>query len=90
VPASATSQTDWRVASVSRQSYYQAVPDKHKQASKNKGFSYGVYINHNTLEPESDIHVFAMEKSVSVVPMTIDLTAPVALQEVSQFFNGVS
>ena len=45
-------------------------------------------VDYDTLEPGSDIHIFLINKLVSVAPMTIDLTAPVALQEVSDFFDG--
>jgi 5'-nucleotidase len=84
VPATATPQTPWRTASVSRQRYFEAVKPRDKETRGD----YRIYIDHDTLEPDSDIHVFAVEKQVAVVPMTIDLTAPVALESVTRFFNG--
>ena len=45
-------------------------------------------VDYDTLEPGSDIHIFLVDRLVSVVPMTLDLTAPVALTEVADFLNG--
>jgi 5'-nucleotidase len=84
IPATATAQTPWRTAAISRQRYFEPV----KQTGKQPGADYQVYIDHDTLEPDSDIHIFAVEKQVAVVPMTIDLTAPVALESVTKYFNG--
>lgn len=81
VPASATPNTPWRVASISRQRYYHPIPAAPRQ------ISYQRQVQFDTLEPESDVHVFAVDRQVAVVPMTIDMTAPVMLGDVTQFFN---
>jgi 5'-nucleotidase len=88
IPASATPQTEWRMAKISRQRYYQTIPMRQRHVDNPQGFGYRIHINLETLEPESDIYVFAVEKLISVVPMTIDLTAPIELQQASQFFYG--
>ncbi|MBN1991177.1 MAG: 5'/3'-nucleotidase SurE [Anaerolineae bacterium] len=85
VPATATAQTPWRTASISRQRYFESV-----KPQKPSDRDYQIYIDHDTLEPESDIYVFAVDKQVAVAPMTIDLTAPIALESVVRFFNGKS
>lgn len=84
IPALATSQTPWRSATVSRQRYYQPTSVNGKETP---AFSYQVYLDHERLEPGSDIHRFAVEKLIAVVPMTIDMTARVSLEEMDQFFN---
>lgn len=85
IPASATAQTEWRIARVSRHRYYQALPRHLRQPGK---ANYHVHFDLDMLEPDSDIYVFAVDRLVSVVPMTIDLTAPVVLGDVNQFYNG--
>ena len=87
IPATATPQTEWRIARVSRHRYYQSLPRHLRQSGD---ITYKVHFDGDMLEPDSDIYVFAVEKLVAVVPMTIDLTAPVALQDVSQLYNGTS
>jgi 5'-nucleotidase len=79
VPATATADTPWKTGRVSRQRYYEVLPNQDKP----KGVSLGYHtrVNHNNLEPDSDVRIFAVDRQVSVVPMTIDLTAPVDLNE---------
>jgi 5'-nucleotidase len=88
VPAGATPQTPWRIGRISRQRYYEAIPSGRTRLDEQKGISYQVHINHNSLEPDSDIHILAIDRMVAVVPMTIDLTASVPPEELTQFFNG--
>jgi 5'-nucleotidase len=87
VPATATPKTAWRITSISRQPYYRLITQRDKTGDQ-KMIDYEIRINPDTLEPDSDIYIFALEKKVSVAPMTIDLTAPVALENVTKFFNG--
>lgn len=88
IPDSATPDTPWRAATVSRQRYYDPVPSGRKQLEEQKMMDYQVQINYDTLEPDSDIHIFYVERLVAVSPMKIDLTAPVPLDNISRFFNG--
>lgn len=88
VPAGATRQTPWRVGRVSRQRYYETVPSGRTRLDEQKAVTYRVHINPNGLEPDSDIHILTVDKMVAVVPMTIDLTAPIPLPEITRFFDG--
>ena len=87
VPASATPNTPWKTATVSRQRYYEPIP---KHLRPENGLPYHVNIHADTLEPDSDVHVFAIDKLVAVVPMTIDLTASVTLPDVTGHFGQKS
>lgn len=84
VPASATPQTGWRTAAVSRQRYYDLVYQGQVTAIDPEEARN---IIRKTVRPESDVYIFAVERLVAVAPMTIDLTAPVALEEVGRFFE---
>ncbi|MDH3674502.1 MAG: 5'/3'-nucleotidase SurE [Anaerolineae bacterium] len=90
VPASATPQTAWQMAKVSRQRYYLPVPGHRNYEEDADNFGYHIRVDEETLEPDSDIYVFAVDQQVSVVPITIDLTAPVSLQGVIDFLDGSS
>lgn len=86
VPEHATPQTPWQVGRVSRQRYYESLPnDSPKPANPNQTFSYLVRVNTDSLETDSDVKIFTQDRQVAVVPMTIDLTAPVPLPSVAQF-----
>ena len=83
IPATATVQTKWRTASISRQNYYDLA---HQSRNGSNGIDNTLEIIRQSAEPGSDVYVFAVEKMVSVVPMTIDLTARVSLGDVNHFF----
>jgi 5'-nucleotidase len=87
VPTAATPQTPWQVTRLSRQRYWEAVDGGYSRLDKpDKG--YEAKIHYEILETDSDIYAFAIEKRVSVVPMTIDMTAPVSLPELAQLLNS--
>jgi len=88
VPATATPQTPWKMASISRQRYFEGVKTNRQRLDEPATIDYQIVVNYDKLEPNSDIHTMLVKKEVSVVPMTIDLTAKVALENVSKFFNG--
>jgi len=43
----------------------------------------------DTLEPDSDIYALAVDSVVAVSPLTIDLTAPVDLDELADELSAV-
>jgi 5'-nucleotidase len=75
VPAGATLDTPWRVTRVSRQSYYVPVPRKQLTPNGKLEIDYDVGIARDTLEPDSDIHALAVDRVVSVSPLSINLTS---------------
>ena len=91
VPASASTDTPWKMGRVSRQRYYESLPSQLDNSNKqNYNFGYQVKVDRATLDLESDVHIFSIEKKVAVVPMTIDMTAPVSLSHITHFLNGHS
>jgi 5'-nucleotidase len=82
VPATATINTPWRAGRVSRQRYYESLPNETKPEGVSLG--YHTRVNRSELEPDSDVHIFVVDRQVAVVPMTIDLTAPVNLDGLTQ------
>ena len=88
VPATATPQTPWRVASVSRQRYYDLVYQGQVGLDDVPDLDYAINVVRDQVEPESDVYAFVVDKMVSVSPMTIDLTARAALEDVTKFFKG--
>lgn len=84
VPAPATPKTRWRVSPLSRQRYWHPV----RQQDDHQKIGYQAMVDYNTLEPESDIYTFVVDRQVAVTPMTIDLSAPVPAADVRRFLNG--
>lgn len=87
VPGTATAQTPWRTATVSRQRYYQLIHGPRDTPHDPADIDYRINVIREIVEPESDVYVFAIDRLVTVVPMTIDLTARVALPDITKFLK---
>jgi 5'-nucleotidase len=79
VPEDATPDTPWQITHVSRQRYHIPQPSGRRSLSDQKGIDYEQAVDWDTLEPESDVRALAVDRVVSVSPLTIDLTARVDL-----------
>jgi hypothetical protein len=64
---------------VSRQRYYVPLPSGRRSLSDQKGIDYTRMVNWDTLEANSDVRALAVDRVVSVAPLSIDLTARVDL-----------
>jgi 5'-nucleotidase len=79
VPSDATPDTPWRMVRVSRQRYYVPLPSGRRSLSDQRGIDYTRVVNWDTLEPDSDVRALAVDRVVSVSPLSIDLTARIDL-----------
>jgi len=84
VPEDAGAETPWRVTRVSRQRYYYPLPPENPDLSKPVYIDYGVRLYMDTLERDSDIWALAVDRVVSVAPISLDLTSRVALDQVAR------
>jgi 5'-nucleotidase len=81
VPDSATQHTPWRLVRVSRQRYHVPQPSGRRHLSDQKGIDYIQAIKWETLESDSDLQALAVDRVVSVAPLSIDLTSRVSLSD---------
>jgi len=84
VPEGATPETPWRVTRVSRQRYYYPIPPAGWDGAEPLYIDYEARLQMETLEPDSDVRAIAVDKVVSVAPISLDLTSRVdrdALQQ---------
>jgi 5'-nucleotidase len=82
VPDNATPTTPWRLTRVSRCTYYRAVPPVRSDLSQPGRLGYEARWDPRQVEPDSDIHALAVERVVSVSPMSLDLTSRADLRAV--------
>ncbi len=78
VPSTAQLVTPWNITRVSRQQYFVNPVTVDDQGSKHLD-GYQVDIDYDHLETDSDIYALAVERVISVTPLTVDLTAKVDL-----------
>jgi 5'-nucleotidase len=88
VPRDATPDTPWRLVRASRQRYHVPQPSGRRDLSDQKGIDYIQAIDWDTLEPDSDVHALAVERVVSVSPLSIDLTSRVDLENLAAELRG--
>jgi 5'-nucleotidase len=75
VPTDATSETEVRVTTQSRQDYWVLERPRSRDFTAPLRLQTRVHVDEATLEPGSDIRAFALDRVVSVTPMTWSLTA---------------
>jgi 5'-nucleotidase len=75
VPSNATPQTSWQVTRVARQRYYLPVPPQRKSWSEPAMVDYKEAAILDGEQQDSDVYVLRVKRSVSVSPLSLDLTA---------------
>jgi len=75
VPEGATPETPWRVTRVSRQRYYHPIPPEGWDGSEPLYIDYEARLDMGALEPDSDVRAVAVDRVVSVAPISLDLTS---------------
>jgi 5'-nucleotidase len=76
VPGDATTETRWRLTRQSKQPYYQSLaPAQRLDLGPLSALDYRIFVDWETLEPDSDIHVFARDRQVAVTPLSHDMTS---------------
>ncbi len=79
VPADATRSTPYRITKLARTPYYAKVLEAPSVESKIGDGQLVVNIDGAEHDPESDIYALAVDRMVSVTPLSLDLTSRVSL-----------
>lgn len=74
VPDDATPKTPWRLTRASRQPYFVTIPPERARLSEPLTLDYETPPHPEHVEPDSDIYALAVDRVVSVAPLSIDLT----------------
>jgi 5'-nucleotidase len=88
IPDSATAQTEWRLTRVSRQTYFRPHRPERTAEHAPAGLDYDAGWDLEELERDSDIYALAVDRVVSVSPLSIDLTSRVELAEVARSLDA--
>jgi len=81
VPDDATPNTPWRVTRLSREGYYHALPSGRGHLAEDRRLGYGIAVDFDRLEADSDVHALMVDRVVTVTPISLDLTSRVLLSE---------
>ena len=88
VPSDATPQTPWRLTRVSRHPYFISAPPQRRDFSEPGRIDYDPLADPESTEPDSDIHALAVDRVVSIAPMSVDLTSRVNRYEMEALLLG--
>lgn len=88
VPEGATPETPWRLSRLSRQRYFELVFDEPGLHSRLKDGRVTVQVDHEALEPDSDVHALVRERVVAVTPLSLDATSRADFADIHRALEG--
>jgi 5'-nucleotidase len=88
IPSDATLETPWRLTRVSRHAYFVSIPPHRRDLAQPGVIGYQPLAHPERTEPDSDIFALAVDRVVSVAPVSIDLSARVDLGEMDALLRG--
>lgn len=81
IPTTATPQTPWRLTRQSRHPYYISRPTHRNHPQEPRIMDYEARFDPEKIEPDSDIYAFAVERIISVTPLSVNLTARISFPQ---------
>ncbi|MEN4011687.1 MAG: 5'/3'-nucleotidase SurE [Bellilinea sp.] len=88
VPASATPETPWRAARLSRHRYFNPITRRKDGLESPVELDFTIELDQQQFEPDSDVYVLRFEKQVAVTPISLDMTSRLALGAFEQSLRG--
>lgn len=88
VPDSATKATEWRITNLAKSAYYQKAPELIRADSPVNTGETVINFDQKTIDRNSDIYALAIERVVSVTPLSNDLTSRVSLEDLYLNFRN--
>ncbi len=85
VPQTATPETPWRLTRMSRARYH--VPQPRQGEDRRGSMRHHILHDYSHAEPDSDIWAVAVERIVSVTPLSFDMTSRVDLGQVDMLLR---
>lgn len=88
VPSDATPETPWRLTRVSRHTYFAPIPPQRSDLAEPMRIDYRTPTHPERTEPDSDIYALAVDRVVSVAPLSLDLTSRADRGEIEALMRG--
>ena len=87
IPIGATSDTKWEWTRVSAQRYYEPTRPERTDFSKPGKVGYHLSVDLKDEPHDSDVYAILVNKTVSVTPITLDMTSRLAKNELNAFLK---
>ncbi|WP_243384269.1 5'/3'-nucleotidase SurE [Geothrix alkalitolerans] len=88
VPEGATSETPWRLSRLSRQRYFELAFEDPGLHSRLKDGRVTVQVDHDALEPDSDVHALVRDRVVALTPLSLDATSRADFADIHRALEG--
>jgi 5'-nucleotidase len=88
VPSNATPGTPWRLTRVSRHTYFTPILPERERLAEPARIDYDPLPHPERTEPDSDIYALAVDRVISVAPLSHDLTSRVDRGVLEEHFLG--
>ena len=88
IPCDATTETSWRVTRLSRHPYYVPIAPRRDNMEDSVRIGFEIILDEDALESDSDVQVMAVDRMVSVTPLSLDLTSRADLDHLDRILRG--
>ena len=88
VPSNATPETPWRLTRLSRHTYFVATPPQRAGLIDLAPVDYAPLAHPERTEPDSDIYALAVDRIVSVAPLSLNLASRADPEEIEALLRG--
>lgn len=88
IPCDANPQTEWRVTRLSRHPYYVPVAPRRANLEDATPMGFEIALDKDSIEDGSDVQALAVDRIVSVTPLSLDLTSRVDLDALENFIRS--
>ena len=87
IPHDATPSTPWKISKLAKTSYYSRIIERPTLESRIDDGKTEIRFDRQRLDPETDIYVLAVDKMVSVTPLSADLTSRVNFSQLENMLS---
>lgn len=90
IPCDASTQTEWIVTRLSRHPYYVPVAPRRRSLEDATPMGFDIVLDADAVESGTDVRAMAIDRVVSVTPLSLDLTSRVDLSGFEQFLRAAA
>jgi len=84
IPAGASSETDWKLSSLSPLRFYIPISSKDNTRQGSRGIGYDIAPDWDQSPRDTDTYTVLNEKKVAVTPLSLDLTSRIDLEKLKE------
>lgn len=88
IPCGATPDTSWEITRLARQAYYEPTAPQRQAMEQPGTLGYRLVGHYEQTSADSDVYALRVRGTVSVTPLSLDLTSRIELNELDRLLRG--